>query len=356
LEFAALSFNTNLSYMYAYKMEGLNDSWINIGRKREITFTNIDPGNYNFQVKACNEDGIWCTQSASIKIFVSPPWWSTWWSYGIYGLLFLSALYGVRRFELNRKTEKEEMKILELENKRKTEELEQARKLQLSMLPKVIPSLSNLDIAVYMSTATEVGGDYYDFYLADNETLTAVVGDATGHGINAGMMVSVTKGLFQSLAYHSDLKYIISRINDSILSMKLQPMYMSIHFLRIVNNRLQVSGAGMPPILYYQNKLKNVIEIESSGPPLGGFPNYNYGVSNYELNPGDIIVMMSDGFAERRNPDKEMIGWQKGREILSECKNLPPDQVINAFNSYNKDWGKDSPQEDDITFVVIRVK
>ena len=151
-------------------------------------------------MKACNQDGIWCDNFASIQIYISPPWWSTWWSYVIYGLLFLSVLYGIRRFELNRRKEKEDKRILELENERKTRELDQARKLQLSMLPKDVPTLQNLDIAVYMKTATEVGGDYYDFHISGNNILTAVLGDATGHGMNAGMMVSVSKGLFQNLA------------------------------------------------------------------------------------------------------------------------------------------------------------
>ena len=172
-EFAALSFDRNIKCEYAYKLEGFNNNWISLGTKREVTFTNLDPGDYTFKVKACNEDGIWCDNFASIQIYISPPWWSTWWSYGIYGLLFVGFLYGIRKFELNRRKEKEDKRLLELENERKTRELEQARRLQLSMLPKEIPCLPNLDIAVYMKTATEVGGDYYDFYKSDDNTLNS---------------------------------------------------------------------------------------------------------------------------------------------------------------------------------------
>jgi serine phosphatase RsbU (regulator of sigma subunit) len=265
-------------------------------------------------------------------------------------------LGGIRKFELNRRQEKEDRRILELENKRKTDELEQARSLQLSMLPKEVPSLSGIDISVYMKTATEVGGDYYDFYLADSGELTTIIGDATGHGLNAGMLVSVTKGMFQNLASQSELEKIISQFNTALISMELQPMYMSLSLIRITNNRLQVVGAGMPPFLYYQAKSKIITEIESSGPPLGGLPGFIYQICNYELSKGDVIVMMSDGFAERRNANKEVYGWEKGKELLTNISHLGSEQIIEELVKAGDEWGGDRQQDDDITFVVIKIK
>jgi len=267
--------------------------------------------------------------------------------------------------ELSNKQIEQERKNAELqlqaelekaENERKTKELDQARKLQLSMLPKDIPTLSNLDIAVYIKTATEVGGDYYDFHLSKDNTLTTVVGDATGHGLNAGMMVSVTKGLFQNLAAHSDLNNIISQFNNSIFSMKLSPMYMSLHFIRINNNHLQVVGAGMPPILYYQSSIKNIMEIESGGPPLGGFPNFKYELYNYELSKGDIIVVLTDGFAERMNNKQEILGWDRGKDLLKRINDSAADEIIKQFIKTSDMWGGHRQQDDDITFVVFKVK
>ena len=110
----------------------------------------------------------------------------------------MSLLGGVRKVELDRRREKENKKLLQLENERKTKELEEARQLQLSMLPKELPKLPNLDIAVYMKTATEVGGDYYDFIVGLDGTLIVAIGDATGHGMKAGTIVSMVKALFAS--------------------------------------------------------------------------------------------------------------------------------------------------------------
>jgi len=272
-------------------------------------------------------------------------------------LFFLGLLYGIRRFELNRRKEKEDKRILELENDRKTKELRQASKLQLSMLPKEIPVIPNLDIAAYMETATEVGGDYYDFCRSeDGNYFTAVLGDATGHGMNAGMMVSISKGLFKNLAQQSDLQYVISQFNSSLLSMELQPMYMSLCFLRIIYNELQLVGAGMPPSLIFQNKSNNIMEIESSGPPLGGFANFDYKICNYKLSSGDIILIMSDGFPERRNSEKEIIGWDKARAILTGMRDSSADEIVKEFVKASDEWGGEIPPDDDFTLLAIKVK
>ena len=242
------------------------------------------------------------------------------------------------------------------ENNRKTKELEQAQQLQLSMLPKDIPTLPNLDIAVYMKTATEVGGDYYDFHFSENKTLTLVIADATGHGLNAGMFISVTKGLFQSLANKSNLEDIISQFNTSLISMKLQPMYLSLSLVRIQNDQLKFSGAGMPPALYYNYKKNSVEEIESSGPPLGGFPNFNYEINTYIPSKGDIIILMSDGFAERMNKNKIIYGWNKGKDLLAKIKHLSSNEIIKEFVKASDEWGEGREQDDDITFVILKVK
>jgi len=355
-EFAALSFKRDNKCEYAYKLEGFNNNWIQLGNKREVTFTNLDPGNYDFKVKACNEDGIWCENFASIQIYISPPWWATWWAYSFYIFCFVGVLVGLRKFELNRRKEKEDRKILELENKRKTEELDKARKLQLSMLPKEIPCLPNLDIAVYIKTATEVGGDYYDFYKSEDNTLNIVIGDATGHGINAGMMVSITKGLFQNLAPYADLEEVVNRFNYSLQSMKLQPMYMTLRILRIKEFHFEVIGAGMYPFYIFEQATGIIKEIESAGPPLGAFPQFNYTNNKFELSSGDVIVLMTDGFTERLNERKEVLGDEKAKEILGEIAGESAGKIIERFVKEGDLWGGERPQDDDATFVVIKVK
>ena len=183
---------------YAYKLENYEDNWRYVGNQRSAIYPNLPPGEYVFHLKASNNNEVWNEEGVILNIKILPPWWRTWWAYAIYFFGFVGILGGVRKFELERRKEKENKKLLQLENNRKTKELEEARQLQLSMLPKTIPSLPHLDIAVYMKTATEVGGDYYDFNVGLDGTLTVAIGDATGHGMQAGTIVSMAKALFAS--------------------------------------------------------------------------------------------------------------------------------------------------------------
>ncbi|NNG27007.1 MAG: SpoIIE family protein phosphatase [Ignavibacteriaceae bacterium] len=244
----------------------------------------------------------------------------------------------------------------ESENERKTKELEQARQLQLSMLPKEIPCLPNLDIAVYMKTATEVGGDYYDFYTDDEETLTVTIGDATGHGLDAGMMVTATKSLFQSLAPTPELTELMNLLNKNILSLHLQPMYMTQRILRIKDHSVEAVGAGMYPFMVYEKATGVVKEVESTGPPLGSFPQINYTSHKFELSAGDIVHMMTDGFTERFNTNNEMLGDKRAKELLVETAEKSAGKIIERFVEESDEWGGDRPQDDDSTFVVIKLK
>ena len=117
---------------------------------------------------------------------------------------------------------------LEAEDEQRARELEGARKLQLSMLPKSVPQLPYMDIATYMKPAAEVGGDYYDFHLADDGTLTVAVGDATGHGLKAGTVVSAMKSLFRSFAAEPEIVPVFNRSSRVLKEMNLRSLFMGL--------------------------------------------------------------------------------------------------------------------------------
>ncbi len=110
-EFAALHYVFPEKNQYAYKMEGFDEDWNNIGTRRFVTFTNLDPGEYTFRVKASNNNGVWNEEGTSIKIIITPPWWQTWWAYTLYIIAVGGILYGIRRFELSRTRLKHELKL-----------------------------------------------------------------------------------------------------------------------------------------------------------------------------------------------------------------------------------------------------
>ncbi|MFQ5639709.1 MAG: two-component regulator propeller domain-containing protein [bacterium] len=110
-EFVALNFRNAPKNQYAYKLEGFNEDWIQLGRKRDVSFTNLDSGEYTLRVKGSNNDGVWNEEGASLKITITPPLWKTWWAYSLYAGLILGSLYGLRRYELNRQQLKHSLEL-----------------------------------------------------------------------------------------------------------------------------------------------------------------------------------------------------------------------------------------------------
>ncbi len=93
IEFAALSYLSSGKNQYAYKLEGVDNDWVNNGTQRIAHYTNVSPGKYTFHVKGSNSDGVWSEQDASLIIIIHPPWWLSWWAYTLYGLLIVSSIW-----------------------------------------------------------------------------------------------------------------------------------------------------------------------------------------------------------------------------------------------------------------------
>ncbi len=117
-EFAALDFTIPEKNQYAYKLEGFDDKWNYIGNRHFASYTNIDPGEYIFRVKGSNNDGVWNEEGASIKIIITPPFYSTWWAYTFYFIAFLSILYVARKYEMNRLHLKNRLKLEQMESEK----------------------------------------------------------------------------------------------------------------------------------------------------------------------------------------------------------------------------------------------
>jgi serine phosphatase RsbU (regulator of sigma subunit) len=242
------------------------------------------------------------------------------------------------------------------ENERRARELEEARQLQLSMLPAKVPQLPDMEIAAYMKPATEVGGDYYDFHLGEDGTLTVAVGDAAGHGLKAGTMVTATKSLFNNLAYQKEITYIFKQTSTALKAMNLRGLFMAMTMLKIKSRTLRISSAGMPAALIYRAAEKRVEEIMIKAMPLGSVANFPYRQEEVMLSTGDAVVVLSDGFPEMFNEAGEMLGFDKAGEVLKDVAEESPHEIIRRFVKVGEEWAGERPPNDDITFVVLKVK
>ncbi len=273
--------------------------------------------------------------------------------------LFSMSVYLARNVSRTRRkleTEELERQLLEVENTRKTEELEEARELQMSMLPDAPPELQNLDVAFEMRPATEVGGDYYDFNLTEEDQLTIAIGDATGHGMNAGLVVSAVKSLFKTSAPEAGNLATLERISQGIKSMNFKRLHMAMTLATFNDNKLTLASAGMPPTLIYRSEDDMVEEILLEGMPLGGVIGAERQETSFELRSGDTVLMMSDGLPEMLNPENEMLDYPKTKELFAEVADKSPKAIIRHMFEASSSWAKGKPQEDDITLVVIKVK
>ena len=318
------------------------------------------------------KDGAWIFGLGSLSPFiltfvlgdlVSQAGYTINWQLGVLSTLlaplFSMSVYLARNFSrTSRKLEREvlERQLLEVENTRKTEELEAARELQMSMLPQAVPQLPNLDIAFEMRPATEVGGDYYDYNLTEDDQLTIAVGDATGHGMNAGLVVSAVKSLFKTSTPGAGNLETLERISQGVKSMNLKRLYMVMTLATLNGNRLTLAGAGMPPALIYRADENLVEEVLLEGIPLGGFIGAERQEASFDLQSGDTVLLMSDGLPEMLNPENEMLDYPKTKELFEEVADQPPEAIIEYLFEASTAWADGEPQADDVTLVVIKVK
>ncbi len=255
-----------------------------------------------------------------------------------------------------------ERRLLEAENGRKSQELEEARLFQLSLLPRQLPDYPGLELAVAMSTATEVGGDYYDFRAAGNGDLVLAIGDATGHGAAAGTMVTVVKSLFMAAGDDASPAGFLRRATGLVHGMGLSRMAMALAVARLAGRTLTLSSAGMPPALHFRATTGEIEEVALAGMPLGARADYAYSERLLELAPGDVVLLMSDGFPELPNASGEPLGYERARARFAAAAapaGVGAGAIVAALERAASDWaaaGSDAAPapSDDVTFLVLR--
>lgn len=377
IDFVALHYASPKNNQYEYQLINYNAAPIRTSEKREVVYNNLSPGNYKFILKAANADGIFASHEVTMNIIINPPLYKTWWAYLLYVLAGIGLFLIYRKYEINKQLEaarlKEselrakqaelkaeaaasEAKVIQIENERKTKELEDARKLQLSMLPDKIPTSDQYEIAVYMKTASEVGGDYYDFSISEDGTLNIGFGDATGHGMQAGVLVSLIKGLFVSDSSDTDIATFMLKSNNTIKKSKLGRIMMAFSLLKLKDRTLQISSAGMPPIYIYSKLSNNVEEINLMGMPLGAMLNFPFKDIQIEVNSGDTILLISDGIPEMLNKDEEQFEYFRLSKLFKEVADKSPKEIIDAIVEISEEWLDGKPLEDDITLLVLKIK
>jgi hypothetical protein len=250
----------------------------------------------------------------------------------------------------------EKSRLLEKEHKRKTDELEDARQIQLSMIPNYIPEHPLYDISYVMKTASEVGGDYFDMIISDDGTITFAVGDATGHGAKAGVMVTAMKFLFSNYAEKMELTDFLRRADHSLRQMRLPRLYMSFVIGRIKGDLIEVSGVGMPAITMFNSSVSKICKLNLKGFPLGSQNLFEYKKHSSVISDNDTIMVMTDGMPELFNAKNETFGYDKVEREFLKSTSKSADEIVKHLTGSADEWKGNHPQQDDITLLIIKKK
>jgi serine phosphatase RsbU (regulator of sigma subunit) len=172
----------------------------------------------------------------------------------------------------------------------------------------------------------------------------------------SGMMVSIMKSLFMSDRTNKELKPFFENANEAIKDMQLGRLMMALTCVQISNNKIVTTNAGMPPLFIYRKYSQTIEEIVINNMPLGAMKGNEYDIKEFNIERGDTLLLMSDGFAELKNENKEMYGYKRARNSFEESAKKEPEEIISDLRAEARSWTNDKEPDDDVTFVVIKVK
>ena len=244
-------------------------------------------------------------------------------------------------------------KYAKIEEERKAKELDAAKNLQIGFLPKKIPQRDDLDIVTYIRTSTEVGGDYYDFMIKPNNSILSICGDATGHGVASGMMVSVTKTSLFSIT-ENKIDLILKKLNEVVRKIDLGTLRMSLNIVELTETKIFMTSAAMPPIYLYKAKLGRVEEINQSNLPLGGLKNESFDLIEKDFEPGDVLMQLTDGLPEAPNSKNELFDYERVSQLLETMGNNSAEEIKISFIQAIDNWLEGGQAPDDVTFIIIK--
>jgi ketosteroid isomerase-like protein len=244
------------------------------------------------------------------------------------------------------------------ERERIEQELNVARRIQQASLPKTVPELEGWQISPYYQPAREVGGDFYDFHLLSGGRLGLVVGDATGKGVPAAMVMSTTCGMLRLAAQalgSSSPGEVLERVNEALLARIPANMFVTCFYAILYpeSSRLLYANAGHDVPFLRRRSGNDAEELRARGMPLGLMPGMNFEEGEDSLREGDGVLFYSDGLVEAHDPEGEMFGFPRLRALVADhdkVKSLGELLLEELYSFVGEGW----EQEDDITFVTLR--
>jgi ligand-binding sensor domain-containing protein/serine phosphatase RsbU (regulator of sigma subunit) len=412
-EFAALEFTTPTQNHYAYKIEGINESWIYLGNHNSLNFSNMSPGLYKIRVKGSNNDLVWNEKGVYITINILPPWWRSTLAYIFYVVFTIAFVIAFIKYR--ERSLKEQKRILEQKVTERTEEVEQqkaeildknfeleqqnyeimsqrdlvfaqnekiskqnrqitdsiqyASRIQSAILPSLdVLKKNNIDHFLIYKPKDIVSGDFYWVRQIGNHLLIAVA-DCTGHGVPGAFMSMLGNAYLNEIVNYSDVKtasQVVDRLRQLIISTFKQSIDGSINKdgmdiafceINLETNLLQYAGA-YNSLCIIRNGEMHILTADKY--PVGLHYKEPKPFSNREflLQKGDLLYLMTDGIYDQFGGDRGAKFLVKSmKQLLLEVHQEPlENQQSIILDRFNKWKGEKYEQIDDVTLLALQIQ
>ncbi|HPQ40471.1 MAG TPA: SpoIIE family protein phosphatase, partial [bacterium] len=254
--------------------------------------------------------------------------------------------------------EREAFLLQQVEKERLEQDLETARLLQRSLLPgAAIDNHPALEIAAMFRPMEEVGGDYYDYLWFQDRGIGLVIGDVSGHGMSAGLLMVMAKScLVNQVRTSPGITDIMTAINNMILDTFKKKRLMTFQYAVFTpdGSRMRFASAGHQFPYLYRAATGRLEELESISYPLGVRRELSLDIKEINLSENDCVVLFTDGLVEAVNPENEQLGYERLRDIFSKIRNCSAAQGVKAVMREIDAFRNGAGQVDDMTLVIIR--
>ena len=249
----------------------------------------------------------------------------------------------------------------EKKKQRLEEELNIARTIQLKLLPKDSLITREFELAATNIPASEIAGDYFDYFYRDGESLSILVADVSGKGTSAAFYMAELKGLVNYLQKKEMSPSLLlsechSALNESFD--KVTFITISIANFHIPEKKFVLSRAGHTQAVFYQKRTGKCVELHPEGMAIGLI---NFSIEKIEeveqkYESGDILFLFSDGLSEIMNRDGEMLGLDPVKQLISENADSSPGEIKQKLLEMSIEFAQEKNNKDDLTFIILKVK
>lgn len=244
-----------------------------------------------------------------------------------------------------------------LEKERISKELDVASRLQKKIIPQDLDNVFGLDIANYFDPAREIGGDFYDYYIYNDETFYLTIADVSGKGVPAAFLMALARSILRTLSTNGVTpKEDMDALNRIIYSDIGENMFITVMHCRYdyKTKVLSYSNAGHNPMIVYRAGSEKIEQHIVKGVAIGFIRNYNYRQAELKLEKGDIVVLYTDGITEAENIYKDLFGVERLEKIIYDNRTEDAETIKMKLLESLAEFTGEQEQSDDLTFVILK--